>query len=89
VRRALQTHEGLPALLRALDARRGPEREEELQIALGVAPRDNRRGRHAFGLSETREYTESDQMALREVAEAIEAAVRGGQENVLGLDWDA
>jgi hypothetical protein len=26
-------------------------------------------------------------IALRELAEAVEAAVRGGKEGVLGLDW--
>jgi len=28
-----------------------------------------------------------DVLALRELAEAIEAAVRGGKQDVLGLDW--
>lgn len=28
-----------------------------------------------------------DMLALRELAEAVEACVRGGQEGNLGLDW--
>lgn len=28
-----------------------------------------------------------DQRALRELAEVVEAAVRGGREGMLGLDW--
>ncbi len=30
---------------------------------------------------------QEDTRALRELAEAIEAAVRGGKEDALGLDW--
>lgn len=35
------------------------------------------------------EVTEEDMKALRELAEAIESAVRGEQNDVLGLDWEA
>ncbi|KZT10922.1 uncharacterized protein LAESUDRAFT_711338 [Laetiporus sulphureus 93-53] len=76
VRRSLASHPQLPALLRSLDQLRGPEREEALEHALGVAPPDPREVR-----------TEDNTHALRELAEAVEAAVRGGKQDVLGLDW--
>ena len=31
--------------------------------------------------------SEEDKEALRKLAEAVERAVRGGEEGVLGLDW--
>ena len=32
-------------------------------------------------------YSEEDVKAMRNLAEAVEAAVRGGKEDVLGLNW--
>ncbi|KAH9948631.1 hypothetical protein B0H21DRAFT_732342 [Amylocystis lapponica] len=74
VRRALAAHPRLPALLRSLDQLRGPDREDALQRALGVVP---------AGAAPP----EDDTLALRGLAEAVEAAVRGGKQDVLGLDW--
>lgn len=34
-----------------------------------------------------RVYEEEEVGAMRELAEAVEAAVRGGKEDVLGLNW--
>ncbi|KAI0948963.1 hypothetical protein AcW1_008692 [Taiwanofungus camphoratus] len=76
VRRALASHPQLPGLLRSIDQLRGPDREEALEQALGVSP--------SIG---ARAQSEEDTRALRELAEAIEAAVRGGKQAVLGLDW--
>jgi len=53
-----------------------------LQRALGVAAPDIK------DISAPKELSD-DILALRELAEAIEGAVRGGQETALGLDWDA
>jgi hypothetical protein len=90
VRKALASPE-LRDLLRRLDALRGPEREDALQAALGVAP-----GQQAFALQgaaaaapPSRGYAEEEMKLLRTLAEAVEGTVRGGKEEVLGLDWDA
>ena len=77
IRRTLAAHPQLPALLRDLDALRGPPREAALERALGVSVDETR------GAAKNQE----DQRALRELAEAVEAAVRGGREGMLGLDW--
>ncbi|EIM82866.1 uncharacterized protein STEHIDRAFT_102293 [Stereum hirsutum FP-91666 SS1] len=79
VRNALASHPRLKDVLRKIDSLRGQEREEALQRALGVSQYD---ARGAGG------YVEEDKVALRELAEAVETAVRGGKEGVtLGLDW--
>ena len=64
----------------SIDNLRGREREDALQHALGVtAPQIDDQLRRP----ELRE----DVLALRELAEAIEASVRGGNEAALGLNW--
>ncbi|KAG6377730.1 hypothetical protein JVT61DRAFT_14502 [Boletus reticuloceps] len=68
-------------LLTTIDAQRGAEREEALQRALGVNSRLLKNDDVGVELDE-------DTNVLRAFAEAIEEAVRGGQEDVLGLDWD-
>jgi hypothetical protein len=90
VRKALASPE-LRDLLRRLDALRGPERQDALQAALGVAP-----GQQAFALQgaaaaapPSRGYAEEEMKLLRTLAEAVEGTVRGGKEEMLGLDWDA
>jgi hypothetical protein len=85
VRAALEGHPGLKELLRSIDKLRGPAREEALQVSLGVS-RSLVNGRdveqiHGFGEGE------EDRRAMRELAEATEAAVRGNREATLGLDW--
>ena len=83
VRKALASNPKLPELLRDIDRLRGESREVALQCALGVSPAD------LDGSSERkqRQYTEEDVKGMRELAEAIEAAVRGGRDDVLGLNW--
>jgi hypothetical protein len=81
VRTSLARHPCLPALLTSLDNLRGPEREHALQRALGMTVPDiKEQSRGHIELSD-------DVCALRELAEAIETAVRGGQAGALGLDW--
>ncbi|EED85096.1 predicted protein [Postia placenta Mad-698-R] len=77
IRRALVSSPQLPTLLRSIDQLRGPEREEALERALGIAPADR----------QAPAQPEEDTRALRVLAEAVEAAVRGGKHDVLGLDW--
>ncbi|KAF9462357.1 hypothetical protein BDZ94DRAFT_1261684 [Collybia nuda] len=80
IRKALNSHPNLIPLLTSIDALRGPERERALERALGVAAPDiaNREGPVEIG---------EDVLALRELAEAVEAAVRGENRAALGLDW--
>jgi hypothetical protein len=80
VRKILAEHENLPELLTSIDKLRGPEREDALQRALGVtAPEIDDQLR--------RSEPSEDVLALRALAEAIEAAIRGGNESALGLNW--
>ncbi|KAJ7173549.1 hypothetical protein C8R46DRAFT_1083110, partial [Mycena filopes] len=82
IRQALATHPNLPALLTAIDKLRGPDREHALQRALGVtAPEIT--PTNSTGDAELSE----DVLALRALAEAVEAAVRGDRPGTLGLDW--
>ena len=68
-------------MLTSIDQLRGPERERAIQRALGITAEDIQA--QARGHAELGE----DVIALRELAEAVEAAVREGKEGVLGLDW--
>ncbi|KAF7376642.1 hypothetical protein MSAN_00081000 [Mycena sanguinolenta] len=79
IRTTLATHPNLPALLTSIDKLRGPDREHALQRALGVTAPDIV-APHGTELSE-------DVLALRALAEVVEAAVRGQTEGALGLDW--
>jgi len=80
IRKILTEHKNLPDLLTSIDKLRGREREDALQRALGVtAPEVDDQLRRP----ELRE----DVLALRELAEAIEASVRGKDETALGLNW--
>ncbi|KAN0091482.1 hypothetical protein V8E55_005048 [Tylopilus felleus] len=81
--RTLLANPRLCAHLTSIDALRGSERDAALQRALGVDSRllkNPDKGTEA-GLHE-------DTRALRVFAEAVEQAVRGGREDMLGLDWD-
>jgi len=82
VRRTLEANPRLPELLTSIDKLRGPEREGALQRALGVDSRQLKND--LLGPQELSE----DTRALRQLAEAVEAAVRGGKEGMLGLEWD-
>ena len=67
---------------------RGNQREEAIQRGLGVAV-DDQGGRSRATTrpdDDTAFVNAEDKDALRQLAEAIEAAVRGG-EGGLGLDW--
>ncbi|KAF6763194.1 hypothetical protein DFP72DRAFT_1140774 [Ephemerocybe angulata] len=79
IRRILQSKKNLPELLRSIDNLRGRDREEALQKALGVTPADIQQ-------LQPKELDE-EVLALRELAEAIEAAVRGDNTQALGLNW--
>ncbi|KAG1901923.1 uncharacterized protein F5891DRAFT_191838 [Suillus fuscotomentosus] len=82
VRRVLELNPRLPELLTSIDKLRGADREDALHRALGVDTRQLKND--LLGPQELDEDTRT----LRQLAEAVEAAVRGGKEGVLGLDWD-
>ncbi|KAH7903662.1 hypothetical protein BJ138DRAFT_1167798 [Hygrophoropsis aurantiaca] len=87
IRAVLESNPRLPALLIEIDKLRGPEREDALQRALGV---DSRRLNepHQLRSADNGGGDQGDMNMLRALAEAVEAAARGGKEGVLGLDWD-
>jgi hypothetical protein len=67
--------------LTCLDKLQGPDRDCAIQRALGMTASDiHEQSRGHIDLSE-------DVRALRELAEAVEGAVRGGYGRALGLDW--
>ena len=78
IRKILAAHENLPALLTSIDKLRGPGRDEALQRALGLTEINDQARPEELG---------EDVLALRELAEAIEAAVRGENSSALGLNW--
>ncbi|KAF8902920.1 hypothetical protein CPB84DRAFT_1746428 [Gymnopilus junonius] len=80
IRKLLSENKRLPELLTSLDKLRGPDREQSLQKALGITAPEIDDQLRPPELSE-------DVLALRQLAEAIEAAVRGGNESALGLNW--
>ncbi|KAG6902106.1 hypothetical protein C0995_004286 [Termitomyces sp. Mi166 len=84
IRKILAAHPNLKTLLTSIDSLRGNDRERALQRALGVSAVDikdiSTRAPGELG---------EDRLALRELAEAVEGAVRGGKDGALGLDWDA
>jgi len=79
IRQILASHERLPALLTSIDKLRGEDREFALQKALGVTPADLNQLQVSGDVGE-------DVLAFRKLAEAVEGAVRGGND-ALGLDW--
>jgi len=83
IRTVLQMHPRLPGLLTSIDKLRGPDREDALQRALGVNVEQLRDPSGSTIPSDSGD----DVYALRQLAEAVEAVVRGGKEGVLGLDW--
>ncbi|RPD53185.1 hypothetical protein L227DRAFT_513667 [Lentinus tigrinus ALCF2SS1-6] len=81
VRRVIASNPRLKDILRSIDALRGEERELALQEALGVG------GSRNHALASLGHASTEDRDALRQLAEAVEGAVRGGKEGILGLDW--
>ena len=80
IRKLLSENKRLPELLTSIDKLRGLEREQALQKALGLTAPEIDDQLRPPELSE-------DVLALRQLAEAVESAVRGGNESALGLDW--
>jgi hypothetical protein len=75
--------------LRTIDGLRGTEREEALQLALGLSRQDVGQGRGEI-VSEIEEsgIGEGERHGMRGLVEAIEAAVRASRDgHLLGLDW--
>ena len=64
--------------LRTIDGLRGSAREEALHASLGISTR----GGEDSGLRE-----DDGTMGMSELASAVEVAVRGNRDGVLGLDW--
>ncbi|KAI0780252.1 hypothetical protein C8Q74DRAFT_1197654 [Fomes fomentarius] len=81
IRRVLGTNPRLRDILRSIDALRGEDRELALQEALGVG------GARNHALADLGHAAPEDRDTLRQLAEAVEAAVRGGKQDALGLDW--
>lgn len=69
-------------MITSIDQLRGPAREEALQKALGVDPSQLR---DHVGVAST--SVSDDILAVRQLAEAVEAVIRGDNQNTLGLDW--
>jgi len=92
VRAALTGRPKLKDALRSIDRLRGSAREEALQSCLGVS-RSDVMSSGGGGIGTAMEMGgirvgEEEKEAMRELAEAIETAVRGNREDALGLDWD-
>jgi hypothetical protein len=83
IRQTLAAYPRLPNLLKSIDNLRGPDREDALQRALGVNVEQLKGPGETDGSAELGE----DVIALRRLAEVVEAEVRGGQTEALGLDW--
>jgi hypothetical protein len=83
VRAALTGRPKLKDTLQSIDRLRGPAREEALQACLGVSRSDV-----TSSVGGGIRVGEEEKEAMGELAEAIEAAVRGNREDALGLDWD-
>jgi len=74
IREILREHTALKETLRRIDGMRGSAREEALQASLGIGQRGEDVG-------------SGGDDGMRELAEAIERAVRCGGLGALGLDW--
>ncbi|KAH9929575.1 uncharacterized protein BXZ73DRAFT_102103 [Epithele typhae] len=81
VRHVIGSNPRLRDILTSVDALRGEAREVALQEALGVG------GSRSHALASLGHASDEDRETLRRLAEAIETAVRGGKQDMLGLDW--
>jgi gamma-glutamyl-gamma-aminobutyrate hydrolase PuuD len=85
----LATYPQLPSLLTGIDSLRGQDRERAIERALGVtAPQINEQANavNSLNIQGVNDLSE-DIIALRALAESVEAAVRSGNALSLGLDW--
>ena len=80
IREILSAHKNLPELLTSIDKLHGPERDQALQRVLGITAPEVDDQLRPSNLSD-------DILALRELAEAIETAVRGRDQSAMGLNW--
>ena len=95
IRTILSHNPSLRQILTEIDQLRGEDRQEALQKALGVSVSDVQRSVRISGGSSASLNpsgrglggNEDDVRALRQLAEAVESAVRGGKEGTLGLEW--
>ncbi|KAN0116357.1 hypothetical protein V8E52_005976 [Russula decolorans] len=78
IRTVLREHPKLKDALRTIDGLRGSAREEALHARLGISTRG---GMGIPGLG--------GDDGMSELASAIEGAVRGSRDGLLGLDWSA
>lgn len=83
IRRILGSNPRLRETLLSIDKLGGEDRELAIQEALGVSGSRN----PTFASIGT--AADEDRKALRELAEAVESAVRGEKRDTLGLDWAA
>ena len=81
IRRILGSNPRLRENLFSMDKLRGEDRELAIQEALGVGGSGN------ATFTPVRATSVEDRNALRELAEAVESAVRGEKRDALGLDW--
>jgi zinc finger HIT domain-containing protein 3 len=84
IRAALSSSPSLPPLLRKVDRLRGAEREEALELLLGVkANRGIPHGQRATSFTASPEEIK----AMKRLSQAVEKSVRGENADALGLDW--
>lgn len=87
IRNILASNPRLPGILRSLDGLQGQSREDNLMQVLGVSDKGSALP-SAFRVQPNLQLSDNDANDVRKLAEAIEAAVRGGRSDTLGLDWD-
>jgi len=81
IRRVLASYPNLPNILSSIDQLKGSDRDHALQRALGVTTPEIIDHSKAI-------QVDDDVLAIRALAEAVEAAVRADKRDALGLDWD-
>lgn len=99
IRQALAKHPSLRRMLTSVDTLRGDNREEALrrlleqsqtEVSFTPLASSSRYGRAPERplFDGDHNLTEEDVVAFKELAEAVELAVRGEKKDVLGLDWE-
>jgi zinc finger HIT domain-containing protein 3 len=93
IRKLLNENPKFTELLTQLDQLRGQERESALQQVLGTTSPGSSSstatgfGRNTSGRTNSLDYTEEHTKLLRSLTEAVDAIVRGGKSDALGLEW--